>query len=202
VALGGTGAYAANTVFSSDIVDGEVKTPDLATDAVTTPKLRNGAVERTKLGSVSVSTEKINNSAVTSNKLRDDDVTGTDVLESSLGQVPLASAAGKAPVEGYEVLWKVNPPGQTVESERDVSIDCPGGKRPVGGGAYAYPNPISGQNQIGIIESKPTGAIYSTGTNTGYAVPTGWYVKARAMQDPFNSSFGVGVYVLCAKTDS
>jgi hypothetical protein len=31
VALSTGGAYAANTVFSTDIVDGEVKTPDLAT---------------------------------------------------------------------------------------------------------------------------------------------------------------------------
>jgi hypothetical protein len=41
VLAGGT-AYAANTVFSSDIVNGEVKTPDLANNAVTTAKVRNG----------------------------------------------------------------------------------------------------------------------------------------------------------------
>jgi hypothetical protein len=37
-ALGGTSAYAANTVFSSDIVDGEVKNPDIAPTAVGTGK--------------------------------------------------------------------------------------------------------------------------------------------------------------------
>ena len=40
VLTGGT-AYAANTVFSADIVNGEVKTPDLATSAVTTGKVAN-----------------------------------------------------------------------------------------------------------------------------------------------------------------
>ena len=35
LALATGGAYAANTVFSTDIVDGEVKNPDLATSAVT-----------------------------------------------------------------------------------------------------------------------------------------------------------------------
>jgi hypothetical protein len=40
-AVGGGVAYAANTVFSSDIVNGEVKTPDLATNAVTSPKVQS-----------------------------------------------------------------------------------------------------------------------------------------------------------------
>jgi hypothetical protein len=39
VALGPTAAYAANTVFSTDIVDGQVRTADLATQGVTTPKI-------------------------------------------------------------------------------------------------------------------------------------------------------------------
>jgi hypothetical protein len=43
VVAGGT-AFAANTVFSSDIVDGEVKNPDLASGAVTNGKLAGGAV--------------------------------------------------------------------------------------------------------------------------------------------------------------
>ena len=34
IAVGGGAAYAANTVFSTDIVDGEVKTADIATNAV------------------------------------------------------------------------------------------------------------------------------------------------------------------------
>ena len=37
VVLTGGAAYAANTVFSADIVDGEVKTADLAATAVTPP---------------------------------------------------------------------------------------------------------------------------------------------------------------------
>jgi hypothetical protein len=39
VALTGTSAYAAGTVFSEDIVNGEVKTPDLDAQAVTPSKL-------------------------------------------------------------------------------------------------------------------------------------------------------------------
>jgi hypothetical protein len=41
IALGTGSAYAANTVFSSDIVDGQVKTPDLASNVVRTGKVAN-----------------------------------------------------------------------------------------------------------------------------------------------------------------
>ena len=41
VAVGGGAAYAANTVFSTDIVDGQVKNPDLGTNSVRTGKVLN-----------------------------------------------------------------------------------------------------------------------------------------------------------------
>ena len=40
IALGTGSAYAANTVFSTDIVDGEVKTADIANNAVPAPRSR------------------------------------------------------------------------------------------------------------------------------------------------------------------
>ena len=63
VLTGGT-AYAANTVFSSDIVNGEVKTADLANNAVRTGKVLN------------------------------ENLTGADIVESSLGEVPSARLRG------------------------------------------------------------------------------------------------------------
>jgi hypothetical protein len=74
VALGGTGAYAANTVFSEDIVDGQVKTPDLAAKAVTD----------SKLGEASVATDRLKDNAVTGRKVLDNTLKGADVDESSL----------------------------------------------------------------------------------------------------------------------
>jgi hypothetical protein len=44
IALATGTAYAANTVFSTDIVNGEVKTADVAAKAVTASKLRAGSV--------------------------------------------------------------------------------------------------------------------------------------------------------------
>lgn len=52
-------AYAANTVFSSDIVDGEVKTPDLANNAVTAAKIKDGEVKAAEIATDAVGASEI-----------------------------------------------------------------------------------------------------------------------------------------------
>jgi hypothetical protein len=64
IGLATGGAYAANTIRSTDIVDGEVKTPDLATSAVTNPKLGP--------------------SSVASGKVLNNSLTGADLAPSAL----------------------------------------------------------------------------------------------------------------------
>jgi len=76
VLTGGT-AYAlddSNTVFTDDIVNGEVRAADIRGDAVTSPKVLNGA-----LAGVDVA---------------DDTITGADVNESTLGEVPNSAHLG------------------------------------------------------------------------------------------------------------
>jgi len=82
---GGTAAYAAtvakNSVVSSSIKNGQVKTVDL----------RNGGVTGLKLGL----------NAVTGDHVADDTIKGSDVDESSLGTVPNASSLGGQPASAY-----------------------------------------------------------------------------------------------------
>jgi hypothetical protein len=75
LAVGGGAAYAANTVFSTDIVDGEVKTQDLAADAVTSPKILDGGVKVTDINDGAVTNGKLGDGAVTSSKIGDGAVT-------------------------------------------------------------------------------------------------------------------------------
>jgi hypothetical protein len=65
IALGTGSAYAANTIFSSDIADGEVKTADLAINSVRSTKIATGQVQSTDV--------------------KDGSLTGDDVDESKLG---------------------------------------------------------------------------------------------------------------------
>jgi hypothetical protein len=78
VVTGGTAQAlnGSNTVFSDDIVNREVKNPDLALGAVSTNRLAPKAVK--------------------AGRVDDDTLTGTQILESTLGQVPDAAHADNA----------------------------------------------------------------------------------------------------------
>jgi hypothetical protein len=68
-------AYAANTVFSTDIKDGEVKTADLANNAVTSAKIKDGEVK----------TDDIAPGAVGSLRIKDNDVKAQDIAPDAVG---------------------------------------------------------------------------------------------------------------------
>ncbi len=98
-ALGGS-----DTVFSDDIVNGEVKTPDLANNAVTTGKIRNGHVLNDDLAANAVTGGKVEDAtlggsdvidgSLSGGDLASDTVSGDDIAESTLGQVPSALLGG------------------------------------------------------------------------------------------------------------
>jgi hypothetical protein len=75
--LTGGAAYAldgSNTVFSDDIVNGEVKVADIGQAAVATDEIANGQVKAADLGA----------DQVRSSKVLDDNLTGADVAANSL----------------------------------------------------------------------------------------------------------------------
>ena len=74
IAVGGGAAYAANTVFSGDIVDGEVKTADLAGGAVTS--------------------EKVADNNLKGRDVLDNTLKGADIDESTLSSIGGGGPAG------------------------------------------------------------------------------------------------------------
>ena len=84
VALATGTAYAANTVFSGDIVDGQVKTVDLA----------NGAVVVAKLADGSVTTQKVQNGTLKGEDVLDNTLRGADIDESTLSSISGGGPAG------------------------------------------------------------------------------------------------------------
>ena len=71
VALGGTGAYAANTIGSDDVIDDSLQSVDIKNFTVALSDLAGDSVK--------------------GNRVIDDSLGGADVLESSLGKVPNAA---------------------------------------------------------------------------------------------------------------
>jgi hypothetical protein len=81
VALGTGGAYAADTVFSTDIKDGEVKTVDLGDAAVTYEKL----------GANSIGNAKIKPSAVTLSDVHPDAIDGSKIIDGAIAHADIAN---------------------------------------------------------------------------------------------------------------
>jgi hypothetical protein len=104
-ALTGGVAYAANTIGSNDIIDGEVKTPDLAANAVTSPKIADGQVTGADIGQAAVAGAELKNDAITSQKVLNETLVGNDVLNNTLKGVDidestLSSIGGGGPAGG------------------------------------------------------------------------------------------------------
>lgn len=102
-------AYAANTVFSIDIKDGEVKTPDLANNSVTTAKIKDGEIK----------TDDIAPSAIGSLRIKDNDVKAQDIATDAVGAEELKGVT-KLTFTGCSFTY----PG-SIPSTGIVGSNCP-----------------------------------------------------------------------------
>lgn len=85
IAVAGGTAYAANTIFSTDIVNGEVKSVDLGNRAVTNAKLADGSVDSDTVVDESLGSRDLrNNAAVQSPDVRNESLSGADIAGESL----------------------------------------------------------------------------------------------------------------------
>ena len=133
VAVGTSGAYAANTVFSTDIVDGEVKNADIGGNQVTTTKIKNGNVMPLDIAA----------DAVTGPKVLDDSLNGDDVQESTLGLVPDADMLDGRDSKSFARL------GGVVNGDGSV----------VQGSGFTVTHPNDGEYQV----SFPAGTLSNAG---------------------------------------
>jgi hypothetical protein len=102
VAISTGGAYAANTVFSSDIVDGEVKNADIGFDAVTGSRIANNAIQTQDIQDFTITGSDFGVNTIGSSKIQNDTLTGDDVLETSLNPLQFGKVADSHLVDGYD----------------------------------------------------------------------------------------------------
>ena len=97
--LAGGAAYAADTVFSTDIVDGEVKAPDIASNAVRTGKIGNnevrsadvrddtlleGGLGGSDIASGAITAADVAGESLTGDEVADESLTVSDITDESL----------------------------------------------------------------------------------------------------------------------
>ena len=105
IALGTGTAYAANTVFSTDIVDGEVMTADLANNGVTTGKIGNNQIRSADvrddtLVDGGLAAADLAASSVAGSEVVDGALTGADIAASSITGADIATGS----IAGSDVL--------------------------------------------------------------------------------------------------
>ena len=118
VVAGGT-AYAANTVGSTDIINGQVKSVDIGNNevssadvrddtlangglapidlqpaAVGTSEVANNSLRGADIADGAVNSAKVDDESLTGGDVANDSLTGGDIAESTLGQVPSALVGG------------------------------------------------------------------------------------------------------------
>src|SRR5437867_6624628 len=86
-------AYAANTVYSTDIVDGEVKNPDIAAGAVTNSKIAGNSISNTKIQNNAITLPKIAANSVDGSKILDNSITAADIGPDAVRASELAGVS-------------------------------------------------------------------------------------------------------------
>ena len=128
-----------NTVFSDDIVNGEVDTPDLALEAVITSRLAPDSVRTGRVLDDNLTGADI--TGLTGADVSPDSLTGANIDESSLGTVPSAAQAGNAGnLDGIDSSGfagnGVYHLQKTTDGSANVSGTCPSGDLCYAGGSY------------------------------------------------------------------
>jgi hypothetical protein len=136
IALATGGAYAANTIYSTDIVDGQVMRQDLANGAVSAAKMADGTVQTAKIQSNAVTTAKIPLAAITGSRLSD-----TAVASKLANHLLVRTSSGTGEHVGY----------------------CNPGETMISGGANAYNNGFVPLGQSEPFPEIGTGTLVAWG---------------------------------------
>ena len=156
VSLGTGTAYAANTIFSEDIVNGEVKTVDLGDGAVTTGKVAPSAITGDRIFDATITGLDVAADAVDASHLATDSVATAEVATDALGAADLGidsvgtSEIATASVRGGEIADSSVGSGEVVDHSL-TALD-------LGVGSV-------GQSEI-VRSSVTTGAIFNETVST------------------------------------
>ena len=137
-----------NTVFSDDIVNKQVKTPDLGIKAVTANRIAPNSVRGGRVVDESLTGADV--SGLTGADVANDSLTGQNIDESSLGTVPAANNAANAVqannATNANLLDGIDSSGfagnrvyelqKATDGSANVNGTCPSGDLCYAGGAY------------------------------------------------------------------
>jgi hypothetical protein len=146
-------------------------------NSVGTAQLRNGAVTNAKLRSQAVTNTNIRKNTITTSRVQNGSLLLADFKPGQIeGGVP-----GTPGAPGVSGLQRVDAVTDTSSSgSRAVSVNCPSGKRVIGGGARVTGG---GANRVSIAESFPDsdGSKWNARANEVVATSATWALQAYAL---------------------
>jgi hypothetical protein len=143
VALGGTSAYAANTIGSDDVIDDSLRSEDI----------KNGTLRGGDLATNTIGSTRIVDDTLTADDIKNGTIGASDVAANSLGGGRIADNSLKGAdidegslsglkVSGYTVSIPPTdasiPPGKVTSN----TAYCPIGTKVVGGGSHSFSHDV------------------------------------------------------------
>jgi hypothetical protein len=131
-----------------------------------------------QLAKNSVGTKQLKNNSVTSPKVKDHSLEGRDFKS---GQLPVGATGpqgipGTPGISGLQLVDKESAPSS--ENEQELTLECPGGKKLLGGGAEAGGK---GLLSVALDASKPEqdGTTWFAAAHEHTATAETWFLRIR-----------------------
>ncbi len=167
----------ANTVFSDDIVNGEVTAADLASDSVNGGKLRSDSTASRHVVNNSLTANDLGPGSVTAEEIADGTFFGGDIGDTGFGDIEIPDDAiqsneindGAVGGADLSVLTTLGP-DTTITNDGQLTtleVSCDTGEKALGGGATNF-----GAEGVYMTQSSPL-------PSAGGEVPTGWEVSVE-----------------------
>jgi hypothetical protein len=117
-------AYGANTVFSDDIVDGQVKAADIGSGAVASDEIKNGAIVANDVANNALGGARITDGSLAGVDVRDGGLTGADVASDSLTgtDVNEATLSGLDGNDGVDASCDPNSSAPIICAEATITL--------------------------------------------------------------------------------
>ena len=192
-------AYAANTVFSTDIVDGEVKTPDIASNAVATGKIGNNQVFPADVRDDTLPDGGLAAADLAENAVGTSELQGARIFDSRDDAIADAPGGGAAEAvllrpPGYEVIARcLEEPAGTVKASIVVKSVGPEART-----SAVDSNAPNGVNNITNLAHDTEATLISVGPTTSKNWQTGQYAVTTFITAGAETIFGFNGNVAAA----
>ena len=174
IAIGTGSAYAANTIDSADIINGQVKSPDIGNNQVQSVDVKDDSLTGADIASGSLTSSEIGDESLTSVDIQDGALDGSDIRVDGIESPNLApGSVGSSEIDDGAIQGHLNDPrvassALDTTTAKEIQVPCTFGTDEVTGGGFVISGP-GGANVPNVAIQRS----YAVDSNT-------WLVRAVA----------------------